>query len=458
MKEHYHFIGIGGSGMGPLASLMLAKGYTVSGSDLKESPVVKQLREKGAEVFIGHRAENVDGAQILVYSSAVTPENPEMKEAKRLNIPVLRRAQLLAQLMNAQTGVSVAGAHGKTTTTSMVSNLLIKADFRPTTAVGGIVNGASSNAALGDGKYFVAEMDESDGTFLYFYPRYAVVTNVDFEHVDYYHTFENVLAGYKKFMQQVSHDGYLLVWGEDPNLRRLSSDLKCKVLTYGFEENNDIYADNIKASDKGGSYDCYYQDKKIGRIELVIPGKHNILNSLAAVGIGMLMGIDFKTIQASLQEYRGVQRRFSIRGTVNDVMVVDDYGHHPTEIKATIETARLFNAKRLVTVFQPHRYTRTQFLMEEFADTLALTDYLVLTDIYAASEKPIEGVTSEKLWERIRAKGKISGAYRKKDEILKHLAQVVQSGDLVLILGAGDINQLSEQLLNYLKEQTQSRV
>lgn len=444
--------------MGPLAFLMLAKGYKVSGSDLKESPVVKQLREKGAEVFIGHKAENVRDAQILVYSSAVTAENSEMIEAHNRQIPVLRRAQLLAQLMNAQTGVSVAGAHGKTTTTSMISNLLIKADLRPTTAVGGIVNGTSSHAALGDGKYFVAEMDESDGTFLYFYPRFAVVTNVDFEHVDYYHTFENVLGGYKKFMQQVSHDGCLLIWGEDPNLRRLASDLKCKVLTYGFETNNDIYAENIKMNEKGGSYDCFYQDTKIGRIELAIPGKHNILNSLAAVGIGMLMGIDLKIIQTGLKEYRGVQRRFSIRGTVNDVMVVDDYGHHPTEIRATIATARLFKPKRLLTVFQPHRYTRTKFLMEEFADTLALTDYLILTDIYAASEKPIEGITSEKLWERIRAKGKIAGAYRKKDEILKHLAQVVQPGDLVLILGAGDINQLSEQLLGYLKEHSQSKV
>ncbi len=458
MKEHYHFIGIGGSGMGPLAFLMLAKGCKVSGSDLKESPVIEQLREKGAEVFIGHKAENVQGAQVLVYSSAVTAENPEMIEAKRLDVPILRRAQLLAQMMNAQTGVSVAGAHGKTTTASMISNLLIKAGFCPTTAVGGIVNGASSSAALGDGKYFVAEMDESDGTFLYFYPRYAVVTNIDFEHVDYYHTFDNILAGYKKFMQQVSHDGYLFAWGEDPNLRRLASDLRCKVLTYGFEKNNDIYADNITANEQGGSYDCYYQGKKIGRIELVIPGKHNILNSLAAVGIGMLMGIDSKVIQSSLKEYRGVQRRFSIRGTVNEVMVVDDYGHHPTEIKATIATARLFKPKRLVTVFQPHRYTRTKFLMEEFADTLALTDYLILTDIYAASEQPIAGVTSEKLWERIRTKGKIAGAYRKKDEILKHLAQVVQPGDLVLILGAGDINQLSEQLLSYLNEHSQSRV
>src|SRR3989338_5104687 len=367
MKEHYHFIGIGGSGMGPLASLMLAKGYRVSGSDMKDNPTIAKLKDQGAHIIIGHNAKNITDPQYVVYSSAITPENPEMVEAKSKNIPILRRAQLLAQLMNAQIGVAVAGAHVKTTTTSMVSNLLIHAGLNPTTAVGGIVNATDSQAALGDGRYFVAEMDESDGSFLYFYPMHAAITNIDFEHVDYYHNWENILQAYRCFIDQVSPQGQVVICGEDARLLKVAKESGRLFLTYGFYSKFDIHAENATLTHTASAFDCYFHKEKIGRIELVIPGRHNILNALACVGIGHSLGIDFETMRQSLSAYRGVQRRFQIKADTNNIMVVDDYGHHPTEIKAVIDTARLFPGKRLVVVFQPHRYTRTKFLMDEFA-------------------------------------------------------------------------------------------
>ncbi len=451
MKEHYHFVGIGGSGMGPLALLMLAKGCRVSGSDIKESPTVKILKDQGACITIGHNARNISEPNYVVYSSAISSENYEIIEAKRRNIPILRRAQLLAQLMNAQSGVAVAGAHGKTTTTSMVSHLFIQAGLKPTTAIGGIVNGASYNAAVGDGQYFVAEMDESDGSFLYFYPMHAIITNMDFEHVDYYHTWENIVQAYQCFMEQVSAQGQVVICGEDARLLKMAKEQGRTFLTYGFYPKCDIYANNIQLTYAVSSFDCYFKKEKIGRIELAIPGKHNILNAMACVGMGCSLGIDSDIIRESLGTYRGVQRRFQIKADVNAVMVVDDYGHHPTEIKAVIDTARLFPEKRLVVVFQPHRYTRTQSLMDEFARCLALADYVILTDIYAASEKMIEGVSSQRLFAKIEHNDPGKAIYLKKEDIVKHLEEAVRPGDLVIMLGAGDINQISDQFVDSLK-------
>ena len=458
MKEHYHFIGIGGAGMGPLALLMVAKGYQMSGSDLKENALTSQLRERGAHIFIGHEASHVHGADFVVYSSAIGEDNPERLEAKRRQIPILKRAELLAQLMNQQIGVAVAGAHGKTTTTSMISNLFIKAGLNPTTAVGGIVNGAYGSS-LGDGRYFVAEMDESDGSFWYFYPRYAVITNIDFEHVDFYHNLDNIVKGYGRFIQQISDDGKLFIYGEDKYLSSLAKAGGKPFMTYGFKEDNDIYAKEIVITEKGSSFDCFVHHKKIGRIELEVLGEHNILNAMACVGVGYSLGVNFDIIYQSLKDFRGVQRRFQIKGDINNILIIDDYGHHPTEIRATIATARLLKPKRLVTVFQPHRYTRTKFLMEEFVDCLSLTDYLVLTDIYAASEKAIEGISSTHLWTKIQKAHKTAGVYLKKEDILSHLVKIVAPGDLVLFLGAGDINLLADQLIQKLSDpQTSNRV
>jgi len=449
MKEHYHFIGIGGSGMGPLALLMVAKGYRVSGSDLKENVLTKQLREKGANIFIGHDADHVEGAHVVVYSSAILEDNPERGEAKRRHVPILRRAELLAQLMNEQIGVAVAGAHGKTTTTSMISHLFVQAGLNPSTSVGGIVNGAYGSS-LGDGRYFVAEMDESDGSFWYFYPQYGVVTNIDFEHVDFYQNWDNILNGYARFIQQISDKGKLLIYGEDKYLPSLAKRSGKDFLSYGLGEDNTIYAKEIVITEKGSSFDCYIHREKIGRIELEVLGKHNILNAMACVGIGHALSIDFNLIQHSLKSFRGVQRRFQIKGNINNILIVDDYGHHPTEIRATIATARLLKPKRLVTVFQPHRYSRTKFLMDEFIDCLSLTDYLVLMDIYAASEKPIVGISSLGMWTKFQKICNLAGVYLKKEEIVAHLVKMLSPGDLVLFLGAGDINLLADQLIQHL--------
>ncbi len=451
MSERYHFIGIGGSGMGPLALLMTAKGYRVSGSDLKENCLTRQLKERGADIFIGHHGSHVEGADYVIYSSAVKEDNPERLEAGKRKIPVLRRAELLAQLMNKQTGIAVAGAHGKTTTTSMISNLLVQAGLDPTTAVGGIVNGAYGSS-LGGGKYFVAEMDESDGSFWYFFPSYAVITNIDLEHVDFYQSMDNILKGYKRFIDQMPKDAKLFVCGEDRRLVALAKESGRHFRTYGLAAKNDVYAKDIESTFAGSSFDCYVGDKKLGRVQLRVLGSHNVLNALACIDVGRSLGIPWEKIVQSMKDFTGVQRRFQIKDGIDGIMVVDDYGHHPTEMKATIATARLFNPKRLVTVFQPHRYSRTKFLFDEFVEALALTDYLLLTDIYAASEKATEGISSEKLWEKFRSSHAIAGAYRKKEDILPHLFKIASPGDMILFLGAGDISLLSDQFIKEWKQ------
>ena len=451
---HYHFIGIGGIGMGTLASLILAKGHQVSGSDVAESPMTASLREKGAQISIGHRYEQGAGADYVIFSSAIRPDNPELKAAQDRNIPILKRAQLLARIMENHDAITIAGAHGKTTTTSMTSQLLLKAGLNPTTAVGGIINGISYNANLGDGRYFVAEVDESDGSFLYFSPRYSLITNIDYEHVDYYHTWDNILAAYRQFIQRTHPDGLVIGCGDDARLKDLLSRGERRFITYGFLEGNDVRAENIQIVKDGPPFlhfECLCKKEPLGAFCLSVPGQHNILNAMAVIALGVHLKIDVRTIEESLRIYQGVKRRFQRKGLVHDILFVDDYGHHPTEITATLRAAHAVKKNRLITIFQPHRYTRTKFLMDEFAASLAESDYLIVTDIYAASETPIEGVTSQVLYEKILRSGKKDVCYLRKDNIPDHVLRIARPGDMVLTLGAGDIYRVGEQCVEALK-------
>jgi UDP-N-acetylmuramate--alanine ligase len=449
--KKYHFIGIGGMGMGNLALLMLAKGFKVSGSDIKESELTRQLKLKGARVFIGHDTSNLEDVDCVVYSTAVTHTNPEMFHAVSQHIPILRRAELLAELVNKEVGITVAGAHGKTTTSSMASLLLIKAGLKPTTAIGGIIHQGDYNATLGIGRHMVAEVDESDGSFLYFSPHFSIITNIDFEHVDYYHTWDKIKEAYAMFVQRTVPGGIVIACGDDKILLEIVQQSGRRAVTYGFSQDNDWVARNIHCDCHGSSYDCYHRGKFVGRFGLTVPGKHNVINSLSVVILGHELKIDPAVIADTLLSFSGVKRRFENKGEVDGVLVIDDYAHHPTEIAATLQTAKTLDRQRLITVFQPHRYTRTKFLFSEFAECLHMADELILTDIYAASEKPIEGVTTDALFQSIKQKRPKGLCYLKKEDIVPRLAAMVQKGDLVLFLGAGDVTHLSDELVRRLR-------
>jgi len=451
MKKHYHFIGIGGIGMSALATLVLTKGHEVSGSDVKENYVIKKLKEKGAEVFIGHDRKCIEGVDVVVYSSAIKLDNPEIVEANLRKIPIIKRAELLSQLMSSQTGIAIAGAHGKTTTTSMVSHLFTKAGLDPTTAIGGIVNETAQHATLGEGKYFIAELDESDGSFLFFNPQYSIITNMDWEHVDYYPTRDDICDAYRTFVKQTSRDGWVVFNGDDKGLREVVVENHPNHVSYGFADDNDIVAKDMKYNSFSCSFECVIAGESKGDFQLGIPGGHNILNALACVTIGVKLKIPFEVIKNGLKDFKGVQRRFQLKGDINDVLIIDDYGHHPTEIKATIDTAKSFGRKRIITIFQPHRYTRTKYLMEDFVKCFSSTDSLVITDIYAASEPPIDGVSAQNLAEQIKKSHNENACYLPKYEIISYLEKNARAGDLILFLGAGDITKIADEFVEQLK-------
>ncbi|MDE2027599.1 MAG: UDP-N-acetylmuramate--L-alanine ligase [Candidatus Omnitrophica bacterium] len=453
MSKHYHLIGIGGIGMGTLASLLLDQGHTISGSDVKDNEMTSGLRKKGVTVAIGHSAGNIaKTVDYVVYSSAIRVTNPELFEAHSRNLPVLQRAQVLAQLANQQLPITIAGAHGKTTTTSMVSSLLINAGLKPTTAIGGIINGTTAyNANLGEGKYFVAEVDESDGTFLYFNPQYSIITNMDFEHVDFYKNWDGITQAYGRFISGTRPQGCLIVCGEDKRLTELARGQKAGLITYGLSSDYDVFATDMVSDGFQSSFCAHARQAPVGAFELNVPGRHNILNALACISLGLELGVPYEVMFRTLKNFTGVKRRFQLKGKADGIMVIDDYGHHPTEIAATLNAARLFAPKRLITVFQPHRYSRTKFLLNEFAAALGLTDELVLTDVYAASEKIGEGVGTGALLEKLQGALGERVIYLKKEDIVKHVQDHVRPGDLVIFLGAGDIYHLSDELVKNLE-------
>jgi UDP-N-acetylmuramate--alanine ligase len=459
INKRVHFIGIGGIGMSGIAHLALCRGVKVSGSDLKESRATEELRKLGAAISIGHDPRNIQDVSLVVYSSAIKADNPEMQEARAKGIPIIKRAQALAQLMNGETVITVAGSHGKTTTTSLVSYLLLEAGLSPTVAIGGIFKNIDSNVYSGRGGFFIAEADESDGTFLYYEPRYSIITNIDREHLDYYKDFQNEVEAFKEFINRTKSAGCVFCCADDINLKGILKSYEKRYVLFGLDQDADIYPKNIQMRGLTSEFDCYYRVPRLGkehrfldRFYLALGGKHNISNALSVIGIGIELGIDLKIIKLALSQYQGAARRLEIKFKGKDVLILDDYAHHPTEIKATLAAARNLDFKRMVVIFQPHRYTRTKLLLDEFSQSFDLTDCLILTDIYPASEPPIEGVSGESIYNKIKERlpGKTM-YFLPKEKIKDFVLNNIQPQDLIITLGAGDIVKVNDELVEELK-------
>jgi len=451
--QHLHFTGIGGIGMSGIAEVLLNLGYTISGSDLKFSPITERLASMGAKVHEGHDASNVAGAQALVVSSAVEETNPEVQEARRLQIPVIPRGELLAELMRLKYGVAVAGSHGKTTTTSMTATILNYAGLDPTVVVGGrVATMGGSNARVGRSDFLVVEADESDRSFLKLAPILAIVTNIDREHLDCYSSLDDIRGAFIEFVNKVPFYGAAILCLDDENVQSILPAVRRRTITYGTSAQADIQGGEFGCGPFASDFRLRFRGDDLGRFHLGIPGEHNVLNAMAAVAVALELDVKPDTIREALATFSGVDRRFQVRGKERGITVVDDYGHHPTEIRATLAGARLCGFDRIHVLFQPHRYTRTFHLMDEFGRAFHQADNLFVLDIYAASEKPIEGVTAEALVERIRQFGHRSAEYvgtipRGVDA----LVSAAREGDLVLTLGAGNVWQAGDAVLERLR-------
>ena len=467
--QRIHFVGIGGIGMSGIAEVLLNLGYKVSGSDLKSSAVTQRLAGLGATTFEGHRAENVAGAEVVVTSSAIAVENPEVAEAHKLHVPVIQRAEMLAELMRLKYGIAIAGMHGKTTTTSMVAAVLAAGGLDPTVVVGGRVDAMGSNARLGKSQYLVAEADESDRSFLKLSPILSVVTNIDREHMDCYRNMRDVKKTFLEFMDRVPFYGMVVACNDDPLLRRLLPELQRRTVTYGTKRGSDFWIKIPTSAATGAAemghpplntFRVSYRKRDLGEFTLHVPGLHNILNATAAIAVGVGLDVGVEAIRAALDQFRGVDRRFQLRGRAAGVSVIDDYGHHPTEIKATLAAAKTCGFRKIHVVFQPHRYTRTRDLMEEFSTAFGDADSLFVLEIYAASEQPIEGITAQALARSIASKrgsiagsGELSVRYVSSfADAVNSAAAVAQDGDMILTLGAGSVSQLGPLILEKLKE------
>lgn len=449
MVSSIHMVGIGGSGMSGIAEVLLNLGYQVSGSDLSESPVVLHLRSLGATIAIGHDAANLpDTAQVLVKSTAVTLDNPEVQEAAHRGVPIIPRAEMLAELMRLRRGIAVAGTHGKTTTTSLLASIFDEADLDPTVIIGGRLNAYGSNARLGEGRYLIAEADESDGSFLCLLPITTVVTNVDADHLDFYDGIEAIDDAFVQFMNQIPFYGVNVVCGDDAGVRRLLPRVKRPVMTYGFGKENQLQGEVLECA-ATSRFRVIYKGEVLGDVSLVQPGQHNILNALGALGVAISSGIEPEVAIRGLGKFRGVGRRFEVKGERNDVLVVDDYGHHPAEIAATLATAKSCHPdRRLVVVFQPHRFSRTQALFGDFCKAFDKVDKLMLTEIYPASEAPIPGVSGQSLAQGIHQVSSTDVEFFQDFEaVSERLPHVVQPGDLLLTLGAGSVWQVGQRYL-----------
>ncbi len=451
--HNVHFIGIGGAGMSALAYILLKRGYDVSGSDLNAGHMSAHLAEEGAMVFMGHDACQVNDADAVVVSTAIHQNNPELVEAQRRNLPVLHRSDVLAAILNQADGVAVAGAHGKTTTSAMIACIAAESTTDPTIIIGGEVESLGGNARNGKGRYVIAEADESDGSFLKLYPHIAVVTNIEDDHLDHYGTEENIYKAFKAFLENITEGGKAILCVDNQKVARLAKETSKTVISYGMEgEDAEYTAKNITYSTNGTSYDLYHHDDFVTEVKLIVPGRHNVLNSLGAFVSAVEMGIDIPTILTALYKFGGAKRRFETKGRVNGVWVVDDYAHHPTEIGVTLSAARQTKPNRLIAVFQPHRYTRTQLLFDEFCQCFKDCDELVLTDIYAASEDPIPGVSSKHLAEGIAAATGQKVTYISKlPKVEEYFESMAQPGDLIMTIGAGDVFKVGEELVKELE-------
>jgi UDP-N-acetylmuramate--alanine ligase len=460
--QRIHFVGIGGIGMSGIAEVLLNLGYKVSGSDLKVSAVTHRLSSLGASTFEGHRAENIVGAEVVVTSSAIARDNPEVAEARRLHVPVIQRAEMLAELMRLKYGIAIAGMHGKTTTTSMVAAVLAAGGLDPTVVVGGRVDAMGSNARLGKSHYLVAEADESDRSFLKLSPILSVVTNIDREHMDCYRDMNDVENTFIDFMDRVPFYGTVVVCNDDERARALIPRVQRRVITYGQRGGSDFRIVS-ESQEKRAAAGCmslfrvHFGGRDLGEFRLNVPGAHNVLNATAAVAVGVGLDIPPSKIHEALDSFRGVDRRFQVRGTSAGVTVIDDYGHHPTEICATLAAARQCGYGRIHVVFQPHRYTRTLALLDEFTHAFGDADTLLLLDIYAASEAPIPGVTAQVLAQKISAAGRKASYVASFTDAAAAVTSIASPGDLVMTLGAGSVSQLGPQILEHLQSRSAAR-
>lgn len=447
--RHIHFIGIGGIGMSSIAAIMRGMGYMISGSDMKGSKIIDNLNEMGININIGHRRENVNDADIVVYSSAVKEDNIEMTEAKSLKIPVIPRAEMLAELMRLKYSIAVSGTHGKTTTTSMVAKILHSAGLDPTMIVGGIVKSMdNNNAKLGKGKFLITEADESDKSFLRLYPNIVLVTNIDEDHMDNYSDINEIIEHFRQFTSSVPFDGTIIANGDDDNTKNAVEHIDRRIIYFGFNPNNNIRAINVDLMPMSSKYDFICNDMPLGKIELNVPGQHNVINSRGAICTAMEIGLDFDMIKKGIKQFDGVERRFDIvyADKVKNIYIIDDYAHHPAEILTVIKSAHNFGKFRIISVFQPHLFSRTLQFLDQFAESLILSDHIVITDIYPAREKPIEGVNGALLYNSIKNKDYHNITYiEDKNGISAYLTGIAEDNTVFLFIGAGDINNISKQ-------------
>ena len=458
-KTALHFVGIGGIGMSGIAEVFLTQGYPVSGTDQNDSDTVRRLRSLGAKITIGHSAEAVRGASVVVISSAVRPENPEVVEARRLRIPIIPRAEMLGELMRGRTGIAVAGTHGKTTTTSMLSMILTDAGLDPTLVIGGKVDLLGGNAKLGQGSLLVAEADESDGSFLHLPATFGIITNIDNDHLDHYQSLHAIEDAFVHFVGKLPFYGLAVVCGEDPGVQRILARLTKPACTYGFSDDWDLVAKNVQVEGGGSSFEVWRRTspgvvhEKLGLMKISVPGRHNVLNSLAATAIALRLGLEFEIIARGIARYAGVKRRFELRweDKARNQRIIDDYGHHPTEISATLAAARSVWSGRITCVFQPHRYTRTLHCRDGFLSAFHHADRIVLTDIYSAGEEPIEGVSAERLVADIKTVSRPDQQVEYQGDLsvlAGRLASGLSNDELIICMGAGTITRLPDQLIS----------
>ncbi len=454
--QQIHFVGVGGSGMSGIAEILLNLGYRVTGSDQRRNEAIERLERLGAKVFIGHEVSHVEGAHVIVYSSAVSRDNIEVQVARQRGIPVIPRAEMLAELMRLKYGIAVAGTHGKTTTTSMIGAVLAEGRLDPTIVVGGRITSLGSNARLGQGEYLVAEADESDGSFLKLAPTIAVVTTVDAEHLDHYGTLDAIREAFVAFVNKVPFYGAAVLCLDQPNIQLLIPRIDKRIVTYGLESGADLVARRLHLSGLTSRFEVFQRGTLLGECALQVPGRHNVLNALAGIAVALDLEIPFLTIQKALAGFTGVQRRFQVIGQAGNITVVDDYGHHPVEIRATLAAAKAGFDRRVVVVWEPHRYTRTLHLYQEFLTSFNQADALFVMDIYPAGETPIEGVSAADLAEAIRAHGHREVTYvgRDRARVIDHVIDISRPGDLVITLGAGDVSHLGPELLRRLEAGT----
>ncbi|HJB88015.1 MAG TPA: UDP-N-acetylmuramate--L-alanine ligase [Candidatus Blautia excrementigallinarum] len=445
-----HFIGIGGISMSGLAEILLEEGFHISGSDAKESALTDALEKKGARIYYGQRASNIsDSTDVVVYTAAIHPDNPEFARAKELGIPMLTRAELLGQIMrNYDTPIAVAGTHGKTTTTSMLSHILLKGDCDPTISVGGILPAIGGNIRVGQSETFLTEACEYTNSFLSFFPKISIILNMDADHLDFFKDIDDIRRSFRRFAELLPADGTLIINADTPEYQSITEGLPCQVITYGLENNADYTASDITYDEFGhASFNVRYKGSDLGRCSLKVPGSHNVSNALSAVAAGRLLNLPWEVIADGLLSFTGTDRRFQYKGTVGGVTIIDDYAHHPTEIEATLKAAANYPHRKVWCVFQPHTYTRTKALLPEFAQALTLADHVVLADIYAARETDTLGISSEDLADRIRELGTPCEYFPTFDEIENFLLKNCTQGDLLITMGAGDVVNIGEQLL-----------